>query len=262
MSLLEIKNLTIQFGGLKAINNVDLSVAPGEMIGLIGPNGAGKTTLFNAITGVVNKSEGSILFDGKDLTRYKPNQIAHLGISRTFQNIRLFAKMTAEENVAIGINSVADYNLLSACLRLPNARRKDKETKIKAQEYLSRVNLLDYKDAVAGALPYGIQRKLEIARAIATRPKLLLLDEPAAGMNNEETQELIQFIREIHQNNETNMAIILIEHHLEVVMNLCSDITVLNLGSVLKKGTPDEVQNDPAVIKAYIGERRDTHGRK
>lgn len=262
MSLLEIKNLTIQFGGLKAINNVDLSVAPGEMIGLIGPNGAGKTTLFNAITGVVNKSEGSILFDGKDLAQYKPNQIAHLGISRTFQNIRLFSKMTAEENVAIGINSVADYNLLSACLRLPNARKKDKETKIKAQEYLSRVNLLDYKDAVAGALPYGIQRKLEIARAIATRPKLLLLDEPAAGMNNEETQELIQFIRDIHQNNETNMAIILIEHHLEVVMNLCSDITVLNLGSVLKKGTPDEVQNDPAVIKAYIGERRDRHGRE
>lgn len=256
MSLLEIKGLTIQFGGLKAIDNVDLSVAPGQMIGLIGPNGAGKTTLFNAVTGVVPKSAGSILFDGHDLSKYKPNQIAHLGVSRTFQNIRLFSKMTAEENVAIGINSVADYNLLSAFLRLPGARKKDKETKLKAQEYLSRVNLQDYKDAIAGSLPYGIQRKLEIARAIATRPKLLLLDEPAAGMNNEETLELIQFIRDIHQHNETNMAIILIEHHLEVVMNLCSDITVLNLGSVLMRGNPDEVQNDPAVVKAYIGERR------
>ena len=259
MSLLDIKNLTIQFGGLKAIHDVDLTVNEGEMIGLIGPNGAGKTTLFNAITGVVPAAEGSIEFEGRNLSSYKPNQIAHLGISRTFQNIRLFSKMTAEENVAIGINSIADYNLFSAMFRLPGARRKDKETKEKAQEYLSRVNLLEYKDAIAGSLPYGIQRKLEIARAIATRPKLLLLDEPAAGMNNEETQELITFIRDIHQNNETNMAIILIEHHLEVVMNLCSDITVLNLGSVLRKGAPEAIQHDPAVIKAYIGERREKH---
>ena len=246
MSLLDIQNLTVQFGGLKAISNVNLSLDAGQMVGLIGPNGAGKTTLFNTVTGVVQKTEGSVLFDGKDLSKYKPNQIAHLGISRTFQNIRLFSKMTAEENVAIGINSVADYGIISAFLGL--------------QEYLDRVNLLPYKDAIAGSLPYGIQRKLEIARAIATRPKLLLLDEPAAGMNNEETLELIEFIRDIHSNNETNMAIILIEHHLEVVMNLCSDITVLNLGSVLKKGTPSEIQSDPAVIKAYIGERRKIDG--
>lgn len=259
MSLLDIQNLTVQFGGLKAISNVNLSLDAGQMVGLIGPNGAGKTTLFNAITGVVPKTEGAILFDGKDLSKYKPNQIAHLGISRTFQNIRLFSKMTAEENVAIGINSVADYGIISAFLGLPDARRKDRETKKKAQEYLERVNLLPYKDAIAGSLPYGIQRKLEIARAIATKPKLLL-DEPAAGMNNEETLELIDFIRNIHSDNETNMAIILIEHHLEVVMNLCSDITVLNLGSVLKKGTPAEIQSDPAVIKAYIGERRKSDG--
>ena len=260
MSLLEIRDLTIQFGGLKAVSDVNLSLEAGQMIGLIGPNGAGKTTLFNAITGVVPKTTGSLLFDGKDLSHYKPNQIAHLGISRTFQNIRLFSKMTAEENVAIGINRVADYGIISAFLGLPNARRKDRETKEKAQEYLDRVNLLPYKDAMAGSLPYGIQRKLEIARAIATRPKLLLLDEPAAGMNNEETLELITFIREIHQNNETNMAIILIEHHLEVVMNLCSDIMVLNLGSVLTTGDPAKIQNDPAVIKAYIGERRKRNG--
>lgn len=260
MSLLDIQNLTVQFGGLKAISNVNLTLDAGQMVGLIGPNGAGKTTLFNAITGVVPKTEGAILFDGKDLSKYKPNQIAHLGISRTFQNIRLFSKMTAEENVAIGINSIADYGIISAFLGLPDARRKDRETKKKAQEYLERVNLLPYKDAIAGSLPYGIQRKLEIARAIATKPKLLLLDEPAAGMNNEETLELIDFIRNIHSDNETNMAIILIEHHLEVVMNLCSDITVLNLGSVLKKGTPAEIQSDPAVIKAYIGERRKSDG--
>ena len=260
MSLLEIKDLTIQFGGLKAVSGVSLSLEAGQMIGLIGPNGAGKTTLFNAITGVVPKTEGTLTFDGKDLSQYKPNQIAHLGVSRTFQNIRLFSKMTAEENVAIGINSVADYGILSAFLGLPNARRKDRETREKAQEYLARVNLLPYKDAIAGSLPYGIQRKLEIARAIATRPKLLLLDEPAAGMNNEETLELITFIREIHRNNETNMAIILIEHHLEVVMNLCSDITVLNLGSVLTTGDPARIQSDPAVIKAYIGERRKQNG--
>ena len=256
MSLLEVKNLTIQFGGLKAISNVNLEINPGEMIGLIGPNGAGKTTLFNAITGVVDIAQGSIIFDGKNLSKYKPNQIAHLGISRTFQNIRLFSKMTAEENVSIGISSVADYDIISAFLGLPNARRKDRETREKAREYLAQVKLLEYKDAIAGSLPYGIQRKLEIARAIATRPKLLLLDEPAAGMNNEETMELIEFIRNIHRKNETNMAIILIEHHLEVVMNLCSDITVLNLGSVLARGNPEEVQNNPAVIKAYIGERR------
>ena len=201
MSLLDIKNLTIQFGGLKAIHDVDLTVNEGEMIGLIGPNGAGKTTLFNAITGVVPAAEGSIEFEGRNLSSYKPNQIAHLGISRTFQNIRLFSKMTAEENVAIGINSIADYNLFSAMFRLPDARRKDKETKEKAQEYLSRVNLLEYKDAIAGSLPYGIQRKLEIARAIATRPKLLLLDEPAAGMNNEETQELDKVGIELDKKN-------------------------------------------------------------
>ncbi|MDP4108884.1 MAG: ABC transporter ATP-binding protein, partial [Bacillota bacterium] len=233
MSFLEIKDLTIQFGGLKAISNVSLNLEPGQMIGLIGPNGAGKTTLFNAITGVVETTSGSITFEGRDLKKFKPNEIAHLGISRTFQNIRLFNKMTAAENVAIGINSVADYDILSAMLSLPNARKKDREMQQKALEYLKRVNLQDYKDAVSDSLPYGIQRKLEIARAIATKPKLLLLDEPAAGMNNEETQELIKFIRDIHQKNETNMAIILIEHHLEVVVNLCSDIYVLNLGSVL-----------------------------
>lgn len=254
--LLEIKNVSVQFGGLKALSDISLSVGEGEMIGLIGPNGAGKTTLFNAITGVVSPTGGEIIFNNKIINKLKPHTIAHLGLSRTFQNIRLFNKMKAHENVSIGLNRIPQYNVFNSFLNFYLVNKRDKETYKKSLEYLEKVDLLKYKDLYAEELPYGVQRKLEIARAIATKPKLLLLDEPAAGMNNEETTELIEFIRKLHEDNETNMAIVIIEHHLEVVMQLCSKVNVLNLGEILAKGTPDEIQNDPDVIKAYIGERR------
>ena len=254
MALLQVENLSVQFGGLKALNDVSLQVDTGDFVGLIGPNGAGKTTLFNAITGVVHASAGTIVFDGKSIKGMRPDKIALCGISRTFQNIRLFPQMKVYENVEIGINRIAQYNMLEAVLNTPRKRRLDRETHEHALRYLEQVGILQYKDSYAGELPYGIQRRLEIARAIATQPKILFLDEPAAGMNNDETRDLINFLRALHK--QTGLAIILIEHHLEVVMELCRDITVLNLGAMLAHGTPEEIQNDSAVIKAYIGERR------
>lgn len=252
--LLDVQNLTVHFGGLVALSNISISMELGKIIGLIGPNGAGKTTLLNLITNVNKKSEGKIIFNGLDLSNKRPDEISHLGISRTFQNIRLFPRMKVYENVAIGINSTPQYGIFSGALGLPNARKKNKESYDIALEYLDKMGILEYKDKNAGDLPYGIQRKLEIARAIATKPKLLLLDEPAAGMNNDEALELIQIIMKIFSEND--ISIILIEHHLEVVMKLCSDILVLNLGKLLARGTPDEIQSNPEVIKAYIGERR------
>ncbi len=254
MALLKVENLSVQFGGLKALDHISLSIDEGGFAGLIGPNGAGKTTLFNAITGVVHPTEGSIVFDGSDIRDMRPDKIAMRGISRTFQNIRLFPKMKAFENVEIGINRVARYSVLDAMIGSPKQRRIDKESHEMALKYLEQVGILQYKDAYAGELPYGIQRRLEIARAIATQPKILFLDEPAAGMNNEETRDLIGFLGRLHK--ETGIAIILIEHHLEVVMELCRDITVLNLGCMLAHGTPEDIQKNPEVIKAYIGERR------
>jgi branched-chain amino acid transport system ATP-binding protein len=254
MSLLEVENLTVQFGGLKALTKVNLKVDEGEFIGLIGPNGAGKTTLFNAITGVVKPCEGDIIFRQKNIKGMRPDKIALSGVSRTFQNIRLFPKMKVFENVEIGINRVAQYGIIDAVIGLPKQRNKDKETYEEALKYLEQVGILEYKDAYAGELPYGIQRRLEIARAIATKPKILFLDEPAAGMNNDETNDLINFLGKLHK--DTGIAIVLIEHHLEVVMELCKNIMVLNLGNMLAHGSPVEIQNNPDVIKAYIGERR------
>lgn len=255
MALLEVNSLAVDFGGLRALNNIQLAVNPGDFIGLIGPNGAGKTTLFNAITGVVKSSSGTIVLDDKSLLGMRPDKIAMMGISRTFQNIRLFPKMRAVENVEIGINRHARYNILDAMIGTPRRKRIDNEGRELALGYLDQVGILQYKDAYAGELPYGIQRRLEIARAIATKPKILFLDEPAAGMNNEETTELIDFLNTLHK--QSNMAIVLIEHHLEVVMQLCRNITVLSLGNMLAHGTPEEIQSDPEVIKAYIGERRE-----
>mgnify|MGYP000903906511 FL=1 len=231
-----------------------MSVEEGDFKGLIGPNGAGKTTVFNAITGVVKPTAGEIHFDGHLLNGMRPDKIAHLGIARTFQNIRIYPKMKVHENVAIGLNSVPSYNILSAMLKTPNVRKKDKETYEESLKYLDEVGILEYKDYEAGALPYGLQRKLEIARALATKPKLLFLDEPAAGMNTGESVELISFLKKLHK--DTGLAIVLIEHHLEVVMEVCKNVTVLNLGQTLASGTPEEIQNNPKVIKAYIGERR------
>ncbi|MBC8588611.1 ABC transporter ATP-binding protein [Paratissierella segnis] len=254
MSLLEIENLTVEFGGLKALSNVNLEVNEGDFLGLIGPNGAGKTTLFNAITGVVKPSDGDINFEGKNIKGMRPDKIALRGISRTFQNIRLFPKMKASENVEIGIIRVPQYSIHDAILGLPKQRNKDKENYEQALRHLEQVGILEYKDAYAGELPYGIQRRLEIARAIATNPKILFLDEPAAGMNNDETKDLINFLSKLHK--DTGITIVLIEHHLDVVMELCKNIMVLNLGSTLAYGNPKEIQSNPDVIKAYIGERR------
>ena len=247
MSLLEIQNLSIHFGGVKAVQNVTFSVENGDFIGLIGPNGAGKTTVFNAVTGVVPPTLGEIYFDGQ-----------RLGIARTFQNIRIYPRMTALENVAIGLDSRASYNTVSAMLRLPHVVKRDKEIKQTCLQYLDQVGLIQHRDTEVGSLPYGLQRKVEIARALATRPKLLFLDEPAAGMNTAESLELVDFLRKLHR--ETGIAIVLIEHHLEVVMEVCRNIQVLNLGQLLASGTPEEIQKNPDVIKAYLGERRKRGG--
>lgn len=257
MALLEVNNLSVFFGGIKAVQNVSFQAEKGEFIGLIGPNGAGKTTVFNAVTGVAKPTEGEILFDGKRIGGMRPDKIAHLGIARTFQNIRIYPKLTAWENVLIGIASVPKYDTISAMLRLPHVVKRDREARQECEMYLNQIGLSEYKDVQAGSLPYGIQRKLEIARALATKPKLLFLDEPAAGMNTKESAELVDFLKQIHQ--MTCITIILIEHHMDVVMNVCSKINVLNLGELLFTGTPQEVQTNPEVIRAYIGERRKSH---
>ena len=258
MSLLEIQNLSIHFGGVKAVQNVTFSVENGDFIGLIGPNGAGKTTVFNAVTGVVPPTLGEIYFDGQRLNGMRPDRISHLGIARTFQNIRIYPRMTALENVAIGLDSRASYHTVSAMLRLPHVVKRDKEIKQTCLQYLDQLGLIQHRDTEVGSLPYGLQRKVEIARALATRPKLLFLDEPAAGMNTAESLELVDFLRKLHR--ETGIAIVLIEHHLEVVMEVCRNIQVLNLGQLLASGTPEEIQKNPDVIKAYLGERRKRGG--
>jgi len=254
--ILTLNNLTVQFGGVRAVNEVNIHIQKGELVGLIGPNGAGKTTIFNLITNAVQPTAGTIEFKGKSILKKSPDQICRLGISRTFQNIRLFPQMTAYENVELALHSTPKYNILEAFLRTPRASRIEKETRQRAHELLKMVNLDEYASARAGSLPYGLQRRLEIARAMATGPELLLLDEPAAGMNNDECDQLCNLVRQIHQ--ATGYTIIMIEHHMNVVMNLCagSRIYVLNLGSILTVGSPAEIQSNPQVIKAYLGERK------
>lgn len=254
--ILSIRHLTVDFGGVRAVNDVSFSLQNGEMVALIGPNGAGKTTIFNLITNAVQPTGGEILLNGKNILGKSPDQICRLGISRTFQNIRLFPQMTAYENVELGLHSTPHYSLAEAFLRTPNARRIESNTRKKALELLEMVNLQEHAHARASSLPYGLQRRLEIARAMATSPQLLLLDEPAAGMNEDECNELIDLIRKIHR--LMKYTIIIIEHHMAVVMELCRDsrIYVLNLGSLLTVGAPQEIQNNPDVIKAYLGERK------
>ncbi|MDL2327223.1 ABC transporter ATP-binding protein [Ruminococcaceae bacterium OttesenSCG-928-A11] len=251
---LEVREMSVRFGGLLANDSVSFKVEEGAFYGLIGPNGAGKTTVFNTITGSVAPTEGDILFCGDSLLKKRPDQIAAMGISRTFQNIRLFSQMTAQENVEIGMHTRPKYSRLSAALGLPIVRRTEREVRQKAAELLERLNLLPYQDMKAGNLPYGIQRKLEIARALATQPRLLLLDEPAAGMNNDECGELVNLLTRIHK--DFGLTIVLIEHHMDVVVELCDRICVLNLGKVLTEDAPRQVQDDPRVIAAYLGNRR------
>ncbi|MGN1028187.1 MAG: ABC transporter ATP-binding protein [Faecousia sp.] len=252
--VLRIDNLVIAFGGLRAIDNISVHVDEGDFLGVIGPNGAGKTTFFNSITGNLIPTEGTIMFGEKALIGKAPDQISHMGISRTFQNIRIFPQMTVLENVCIPLHSKPNYSVFSAMLGLPSAKKKDAALREEALGYLQNLGIEEYKDQKAGALPYGLQRRLEIARALAAHPKLLLLDEPAAGMNNDECAELVQLLKEIHK--KYNLTTVLIEHHMDVVFKLCNRIYVFNLGKLLAEGTASEIQAHPDVISAYLGERR------
>lgn len=250
--MLEVKNLGISFGGLRAVDGLDMSIEKGELYGLIGPNGAGKTTAFNLLTGVYKPSSGSILLDGKEITGKSTIEINKEGIARTFQNIRLFKDMTVLDNVKAGLHNHHKYSTFSGIFRTPTFHRVEKEMDEKAMELLKVFELADEADYLASNLPYGKQRKLEIARALATDPKLLLLDEPAAGMNPNETQSLMDMIRFVR--DHFGMTILLIEHDMRLVSGICERLTVLNFGQVLAQGKTADVLNDPQVITAYLGE--------
>ncbi|MCW5316207.1 ATP-binding cassette domain-containing protein [Nostoc sp. KVJ3] len=249
--VLEAKSLTRRFGGLVAVNNVSFTVNQHEIFGLIGPNGAGKTTLFNLITAFIPLSSGELYYQGGNISQLRPHQIAGLGIARTFQNIRLFGELSALENVIIGRHLHNKSNLLTGLLGLPPARREEKKSRRKALQLLEMVGLGDRTDEKAKNFAYGDQRRLEIARALALEPQILLLDEPAAGMNPNEKQQLSEFIRSLRQ--ELNLTIVLIEHHVPLVMGLCDRIAVLDFGQLIALGEPSIVRNDPAVIEAYLG---------
>ena len=251
-TLLDVKNLGISFGGLRAVNDFDLKIQKEELYGLIGPNGAGKTTVFNLLTGVYKPDSGKVLLDGKDLTGKKNIEISKAGIARTFQNIRLFKELTVLDNVKVGLHNHHHYSTIEGILRLPNYRKVEKEMNERAMEILRVFDLDKEADTLAGNLPYGKQRKLEIARALATNPKLLLLDEPAAGMNPNETQELMDTIRFVQEHFD--MTTLLIEHDMKLVGGICEEVTVLNFGQVLAQGETSKVLKDPAVGTAYLGE--------
>ena len=251
MTLLKLNNVTMRFGGLTAVDSFELAVKKGEILGLIGPNGAGKTTVFNMITGIYSPTKNSIYFRDENITGLKPDIIAKKGIARTFQNIRLLDNLTVLDNVMIGVHLHLKSSLFSAILRLPGYVREEKSLYAKSINLLERVELGDFAYEKAGSLPYGKQRKLEIARALATNPELLLLDEPAAGMNPQESKELVNFIRQLR--DQFNVTIFLIEHDMKVVMGLCERILVLDYGVTIAEGIPQEIQNNPEVIKAYLG---------
>lgn len=249
--LFEMHGVQKNFGGVCAIDDFSLQMEKGTIQGLIGPNGAGKTTIFNCITGVYKPDRGKIRFDGREITNLRPDQVAKAGIARTFQNIRLFSKLSVLENVVIAGNLEAQYGLLDAFLRTSRYKKATKEVSERAMELLDIVDLAEYRDARADSLPYGHQRRLEIARAMALGPSLLLLDEPAAGMNADEEKELIEFIQNIKE--KFNLTILLIEHHMDVVASLCNHCVVLDFGKTLASGTPEAVKKDPLVIEAYLG---------
>lgn len=252
MALLEVKNLGISFGGLRAVDNFHIQIEKGELYGLIGPNGAGKTTIFNLLTGVYRPSDGTIVLDQTSLVGKSPDKICHIGIARTFQNIRLFHHMTVLDNVKTALHHQITYSFFSGVLHLPIYYKKEKEMDEHALDILNVFDLDKYANYYSSNLPYGQQRKLEIARALATNPKLLLLDEPAAGMNPNETAELMETIQLVRE--KYHITILLIEHDMKLVSGICEKITVLNFGTELASGTPDIVLNDPKVITAYLGE--------
>lgn len=257
MSVLSLKNVTKSFGGLTAVDNVSFDIQQGEIFGLIGPNGAGKTTIFNLITSIYSLSEGEIYFYEQKLDELKPFEIANIGITRTFQNIRLFKKLTAYDNVLTACHKAADYSLFNAIMRIGKFKNQETDLRKKTDELLKLMGLWDYRDIVASNLPYGLQRKLEIARALALNPRLLLLDEPAAGMNPEETMQLMELIREIRE--RFDLTVLIIEHHMDLIMGVCDKIFVLNFGIPLAQGTPREIQEDKKVIEAYLGKEENKY---
>ena len=251
LPVLDVRNLGIDFGGLTAVDGFNITIGPTEISGLIGPNGAGKTTIFNLLTGVYQPTRGSVLIKGIDTKGMPTYKVNKLGIARTFQNIRLFNDMTALDNVKVGMHNEMKCSFAASLLRLPSYFKAEKKANKKAMELLDFMGLADIADQKAGSLPYGVQRRLEICRALASNPAVILLDEPAAGMNPSETAELMHQIRRIRDTFQ--IAIFLIEHDMNLVMNVCEAIAVVSYGKIIAKGTPDEIKKNPAVIEAYLG---------
>lgn len=260
-NILELRNIKMQFGGVTAIHDLNLNIEKNQIVAVIGPNGAGKTTAFNVITGIYTPTSGHIRYfdpcnsDFTDITGLRPDKIARLGIARTFQNIRLFAEQSVLDNILLGQHVHLKSSYLGAISYFPHYWKEEKQMRGYAMELLNEIGIADYADADAVSLPYGIQRKLEIVRALASRPKLLLLDEPAAGMNPQETAELAGFIREIRDKYE--VSVLLIEHHMDLIMEIAENIYVLDFGRLIAQGKPQEIQTDPAVIAAYLGAEED-----